>query len=339
MNQPPELLALLSQEKPKNGDSQKPHAQSAEAPEAPPPSDVCDYLYLKGRPDLKDFLRFVKKKSIEPESEDVLIEEWKTAQKRIKELETKEAGAADNPPITKLDVNGRHEKFLIELLKNPLIQNGFNTVPTDIALVELDRLIVYQKHIDLSHVAELKRKLGPAPTEEQVFNFCLPPDLSHPPVKWGRKGKDGYVFLSPSNDLRYLGTLQLKPENITGVPFSGNPIGAISFTVGFGSNFLNAVYTHKRLILNNGSHRAYALRDLGVTHVPCLIQHVHSMDELDVVATSEIVEDRDYFLEHPRPAMLPDYLNPELRKLLKVSKRLREISVRFSFEESDIPAL
>ncbi len=339
MNQTPELLDLLAKEKPTNGNSQKVEAPSSESPEMATTSDVCDYVYLKGRPDLKDFLRFVKKKSIEPESEDVLIEEWKAAQKRIKELEKKEAGSPDNPTITKLDVNGRHQKYLIELLKNPLIQNGFNTVPTDIAFVELDRLVVYQKHIDLTHVEELKKRLGSAPTEEQIFKTCLPYDQSHPPVKWGRKGKDSFVFLSPSNDLRYLGTMQLKPEHITGIPHPGNLVGLIGFAAGFGSNFLNAVFTHNRLILNNGSHRAYALRDLGVTHVPCLIQHVNSMDELDVVATSEIVEDPDYFLKHPRPAMLPDYFNPELRKTLKVNRRLREITVRFSFEESDIPAM
>lgn len=337
MNQTPELLELLAKEKPTNGNSLE--SRNPEVKEPAPPLNICDYIYLKGRPDLKDFIRFVRKKSIEPPNEDVLIEDWKAAQKRIAKLEKTEAGAADNPPITKLDVNGRHEKYLIELLKNPLIQNGFNTVPTDIAYIELNRLIVYQKHIDLSHVEEIKKKLGPSPDEEQIFNTCLPPNQSHPPVKWGRKGKDSYVFLSPSNDLRYLGTMQLKPENVTGLPHPGNLIGVIGFAAGFGSNFLNAVYTHNRLILNNGSHRAYALHDLGVTHVPCLIQHVHSMDELDVVATTEIVEDPDYFLKHPRPAMLRDYFNPELRRSLKVQRKLREITVRFSFDESDIPAM
>lgn len=339
MNQSPEILELLEKEQPKNGDSKHGETLSSKNAERAEQSDVSDYIYLKGRPELRDFLRWIRKHSADAESEDVLIEEWKQAQKRIAQLEKKETGAPDNPPITKLDVNGRHRDYLTKLLKNPLIQKGFNTVPTDIAFVELDRLVVYQKHIDLTHVAEIKQRLGTAPSEEQIFETCLPYDLSHAPVKWGRKGRESYVFISPSNDLRYLGTLQLKPEHITGYSYSGNIVGVIGFAVGFGSNFLNAVYTHNRLILNNGSHRAYALRDLGVTHVPCIIQHVKTMDELDVVATSNIADDPDYFLKHPRPAMLRDYLNPQLRKAIKVNRKLREISVRFSFDESDIPAM
>jgi hypothetical protein len=337
MNKTDQFRELLEQRQPNNGNG-RPKGEAAPS-QAAEDTGVANYIYLKGRPELKEFLRYVKKNSVDPEPEDELISEWKTAQKHIAKLERQEAGAADNPTFTKLDVNGRHQPFLIELLKDPIIQNGFNTVPTDIAIIELDKLVVYQKHIDVSHVEELKKKIGPAPTEDELFKFCLPYDHPHPPVKWGRKGRDGYVFVSPSNDLRYLGTLQLKPENIVNYPHSGSLVGVIGFAAGFGSNFLNAVYTHNRLILNNGSHRSYALRALGITHAPCIVQHVHSMDELDVVATSEIADNPDYFLKHPRPAMLPDYFNPRLRKEMKVNRKLREITVKFSFEESDIPAL
>ena len=109
---------------------------------------------------------------------------------------------------------------------------GFNTVPTEVALVELDRMVVYQKHIDLTHVAQLKRKLGPNPTEDQIFRTCLPYDHPQPPVKWTRMHGNTYVFQSPSNDIRYLGTMSLQSENIKDYPPPGSIVGVLGIASG-----------------------------------------------------------------------------------------------------------
>ncbi len=330
MDQTPDVLELereVRSPKKKNGASREPRVAT------------CKHLYLSGRPELKEFIRYVKKNAVHPPVTDALIEEWNAAHKFAAELERTEQGIADDPPIVKLDIHGRHLPFLKKFLKNPMLKNGFNSVPAEIALVELDRLVVYQKHIDLTHVERLKKEIGPAPSEEVIFKTALPYDPPKPPVKWASKGGDSFVFVSPSKDLRYLGTMSLKPKHVTGYPSSGTLVGCPAAAIGFGSNFLNAVYFNKRLILNNGSHRAYALRDLGVTHVPCIIQHVSSMDELDVVATSQIVEKADFFLKHPRPSMLRDYFNPQLRKVMKAHIKVREITVRIVVEETYVPAL
>jgi hypothetical protein len=205
-------------------------------------------------------------------------------------------------------------------------------------MVELDRMVVFQHHIDLTHVRELKKKIGPAPTEEQIFRICLPFDHPQPPVKWSRMRRDTYVFVSPSNDLRFLSMMPLDPDNITGYAPPGNLVGVIGAGIGFGSNFLNAIHIGNRVFLNNGSHRSYALRDLGVTHVPCIVQHVASMDELDIVNSSDIIDDPDYYLKHPRPAMFKDYFNPQLRKVMAAKRELRQIMVKFEITEGNIPA-
>lgn len=93
------------------------------------------------------------------------------------------------------------------------------------------------------------------------------------------------------------------------------------------------------MILNNGSHRAYALRELGVTHVPCIVQHLSSRDEVELVAAREVRRDPDLYLSHPRPPMLKDYFNPQLRRVMAVHRRLRQITVRFEVEEHYVPAL
>ena len=109
--------------------------------------------------------------------------------------------------------------------------------------------------------------------------------------------------------------------------------------MGFGRNFLNAIYAEHRLILNNGSHRAFALRELGVTHAPCIVQLVSSRDELDVVGSSKIRERPDQYLRHPRPSLLKDYFNPKLRKIVPIHRRLRQVTVKFEVNETYVPAM
>jgi hypothetical protein len=298
----------------------------------------CDEsLYLIGRPPLKDFLRFVRHHAVTPLGERALTDAWKTAEREVGRLERAEGGVADDPAIGKL---GReYEPLLIELLKDPLIHYGFNKVPTEVAIVELDRMVVYQEHIDITHALRLEHKLGAiSPRGTDLFRTCLPYDHAQPPVKWSRPGHGKFVFVSPSNDLRFLGPMEIQPGQMKEPP-GGNLVGIAGISVGFGSNFMNAIYAEKRLILNNGSHRAFTLRQLGVTHVPCIIQHVSSRDELEVVGSSSVRRDPDLFLKHPRPPMLRDYFNPQLRLVMPVHRRLRQITVRFEIEEEFIPAL
>src|SRR5437762_3564780 len=249
--------------------------------EASPPDAADENLYLNGRPTMKDFIRYVRSHAVHPPGEGMLVEEWQAANDVVRAIEKEEAGCADHPPIIKIEVNSKYEPLLIELLKDPLIRHGFDTVPTEVAMVELDRLVVYQKHIDLTFAQHLKNKLGPAPSDEEIFRTCLPCDHPQPPVKWSRVARNKYVFISRSNDLRFLGTMPLKGKHIKDRVPPGNLVGVVGIAVGFGSNFLNAIYAEGRIILNNGSHRAYALRDMGFTHVPQRVRAVAAIVEDD----------------------------------------------------------
>ena len=293
-------------------------------------------LYLIGRPPLKQFLKFVKNHAIKPLGEGVLTEAWQAAHELVRRLEKEEAGVADDPRIGKL--GAEYEPLLMEFLKDPLVHHGFNTVPTEVAMVELDSMVVYQEHIDVTHAGRLEQKLGAIPGRTELFRTCLPYDHPQPPVKWSRVSDGKFVFLSPSNDLRFLGPMGLQAGQLKDAP-GGNLVGVVGLPVGFGSNFMNAIYAEQRLILNNGSHRAFALRQMGVTHVPCIVQHVASRDELEVVASSSVRRNPDLYLKHVRPPMLKDYFNPQLRMVMPVHRRLRQVTVRFEVEEDFVPAL
>jgi hypothetical protein len=314
------------------------HAAAVHTPEAPArPNAVGRCLYLLGRPTLKAVIRFVRDNAVDRPSTERVIELWQRARTLIDKLQVDEAGRADDPKIEKL--GPEYRPLVIELLKDPLIKHGFNTLPTEFAMVPLDQLVVYQRHIDLTHVERLAESIGPSPDPATIFRTCLPAHHPAPPVEWCQVSEKKYVFQTLSNDLRFLGAMELDPENIADYAPPGALVGVVGLAVGFGSNFLNAVFAEGRLILTNGSHRAYALRHLGVTHAPCIVQHAKNRDELELVASTPVRKDPDLFLKAPRPSMLPDYFHPELQVTLPVHRRTRQVTVRFEVDEEFVPVL
>src|SRR5207248_2968912 len=103
------------------------------------------------------------------------------------------------------------------------------------------------------------------------------------------------------------------------------PIGAvIGAVVGFGSNFLNVIRDeHKRILLNNGYHRAVALRELGITHAPCIIEEVTRRDELALTAGSTVNQN-------------PFFFDPKFRKLLPVRRAKRVVEIEFEVRKFDL---
>ena len=311
---------------------------AAEVPVETSQPIVDDYVYLIGRPTLRQFLSFVRHRTSDGASADLglLTDEWRAAASHIVRLEKTEAGLADHAAVTSLPPH--LESLRDQFMRDPLVEHGFNVVPTQVGFVDLDQLVVYQHHIDLSYVARLKEKLGPAPSDEDIFRLCLGFDRPRPPIQWARVHRDTYVFTSPSNDLRFLGAMPLEAQHITGYPPPGALVGVVGLAVGFGSNFLSVISAFDRLILHNGSHRAFALRDLGITRAPCIIQHVYSREELNVVASSAVADRPDVFVGHKRPPMLKDYFDPRLHKILPVIRRVRQVTVKYQTDEAYVPA-
>jgi hypothetical protein len=149
-------------------------------------------------------------------------------------------------------------------------------------------------------------------------------------------GGNTFTFLSSSNDFRVLETTLL-PANQVVAPSTGSPVAHVVISLGFGTNLLNVIGIENRLVLNNGSHRAYLLRELGITHVPCVLQSVSRRDELELIG-GELQQNPDRYLRTARPPLLKDYFDPKLRKVVAVAKKNRSVRVQFGYEQVDVPA-
>jgi len=289
----------------------------------------AEILWLLGQPQLEDYLSFVKDKviggaGIDPHS---LADEWRAANDVYYDLEQSEAGAADEAECLPLDP--ALEPLAAALKADPYFRATFDTLPTEIRMVELDKLIVSQKHIACLFSEERARLLGATPEPEALFRFCLPLDRENPPVRIQRLSSDRYLFSSESTDLRAHEPALLRRDQLANIGSFGPIAGVVGLIVGFGSNFLTAIRSDTRMVLHNGYHRAYSLRALGITHAPCIVETVTRKDELRIAASETVSADPEFYFAARRPPMLRDFFNPALVKRLAVRPMETAVEVEF----------
>jgi len=305
----------------------------------PPPAGAVgeEHVFLVGRPPMDEYLAFMSTEPVDSQGVDLgsIANEWRSSNDRVRELQLSEATWADNPPVKQ--VPKELDELAMAVLTDPFFKKSFSIVPADIGMVELDRLVVFQKIINLEYVRQLKARLGNSPSQEDVFRTCLPVDHPTLPPMIRRIAYNGFVFMSESNDLRFHEPVLLRPDQIPGYQATGPVAGIVGLVVGYGSNYLNVISAEGRLILSNGSHRAYALRDLGVTHVPCVIQRVSRRDELKVIGTQPLQQATDLYLKEPRPPVLKDYFDQKMRKIISLPPKARQVRISFGVEQNDMP--
>jgi len=296
------------------------------------------HVFLVGRPPMGEYLSFVKVQSVGGDAIDdrILGDEWRNANDRVRQLEAEEAGFADSPPLGPLPPEA--QPFRNQLLDDPVFQRSFRIVPADVVMVELDRLVVFQKFINLTFIQQLRSTLSASPSTEELFRFCLLGGHPQPEVQVGRIAQNAFIFTSPSTDVRFLDVALLQAGQIGNYVPHGRLAAAAGLMVGYGSNLLNAIHVEGRLVLNNGSHRAYALREAGLAYAPCLVQTLSRREELEVVASGEFQQNPDRYLKTPRPSVLKDYFDPQLRKIASVARKVRQVKVSFGVEVLDVPA-
>jgi hypothetical protein len=327
------MFTTTSDLKPQAGEhpaSEEPPARGADLPIA---NAGLEEIWLLGQPPLSRLLEFAEDSVVDGAAVDraALTSEWRAANDYYQELERSEAGIANQGVHRDLDPG--LAELAAEVAATPRYRRSFDTLPTTFGMVDLDRLIVYQRHVTRNFVDALMARIGPAPDPATLFRFCLPLGVPEVPVQIQRVGSRRYVFRCRSTDFRFHEPALLRPEQANGYESFGAVAGIVGLVVGFGSNFLNAVRVGQRMLLNNGYHRACALRALGITHAPCIIQTASRVDELQVSVKSRVADDPEFYFESARPPLLRDFFNPRIRKLLPTRPRSRQIEVTFEIKD------
>src|SRR5262245_22329099 len=299
------------------------------------PTDSFAYLYAHAR--LADFLDYIAREAVDGPALDRerLTAEWRSANARFQLLQQLELRVADHAPVDSIPKS--LEPLVRRVAGDPIFLRSFSAVPGQIGMVELDRLVVSQNAIDLTHVDRIKEEIGPSPDLDAVFCVCLPFDHPTPATEVTRTAKHTFEIVSDSNDLRFLESLAFSSDQLSGYQATGPVVGVFGAVVGYGSNYLNALACDGRLVLNNGFHRAYALRALGVTHVPCVVQRLAGRDDLKHVGRAAVRREPELYFDLARPPLLKDFFDPGLCREIVCPRKARHVRVTLTVEEFDAP--
>ncbi|AOW15179.1 hypothetical protein LPB72_21980 [Hydrogenophaga crassostreae] len=259
-----------------------------------------------------------------------LTDLWRVGQKEYARLALSEAGVADNAAIRPLPKSmARHIAQLVELEG---VRRTFDTVPVAFGLVPLDALIISQYSMTQAVVDRIA-EAHPVPiSPKRLVELCLP--LKAPAASFrlaGRSEKE-FTFVADAHDMRFLDAQVIEPVNVQQAPVMGHPQAVIALSVGFSANLLNTVRYNGRIALNNGHHRALALRAMGMTHAPCLIQPCASMEDLQQAASSEILNNADLYFDTPRPPLLRDFDNPLLAHSFAAPRMRRVVTIKLDVQ-------
>jgi hypothetical protein len=252
------------------------------------------------------------------------------ANDRITGLLGWQPGFADGGTI--IPIPADQQRMVSEVEADPMFERSFSVVETTFGLAEIDRLVPLQKFVNLHQVARLQQHLARSLTPSRIFRLCLPADHPHPQVQQTRVANNTWVFASRSNDLRFLDATVFGPDQVFGYVPQGPVAGVVGLVVGFSSNFVNVIRIDNRMVLGNGTHRAYALRKLGITHLPCIIQHIKRGAELPLVLAPQHLQLVPQLVQGVRPPVFADFFDPLLSKTLRLPPFNYQVRIRFEVE-------
>lgn len=285
-----------------------------------------------------EVLQHVRTQTLSEESERLpeILGSWQSIQPRVAELLRREAGFADG--IRLAEIPAEHTRKLDAFASDDLFRKTFSFLPVSFGLVEIDRLIAPQRAVNLDYVDKLAARYPKNPSLDQLLDICISPAREMEPIQHLEIGPNTHVFSSPNSDIRFLGAFvkELTPEDLNHAVTGGLPAAAVISFIGYGGAPVNVLQWGGRVVLNNGFHRVYALRSIGVTEVPVVMQHV-SNPQLEFPPHVAGLP-KEYLLGVPRPVVMKDFFEDGFAITLRVRDRLKMVTVGIALNQHDVPA-
>lgn len=280
---------------------------------------------------------YIKTQCIKEENDRIskIMELWKKANHGFASIRKTETGLPDTIEVK--DVDSKYMPKLQQIKEDLLFKRTFTNLPTEFKIVEIDKLIAWQQSVVLNFVDSLVDSFPSKPTFETLIDVCLSLGKESPPVTELQVGPNTCIYSSESTDFRFLGAIPkpLDQIDLEASSSGGIPVIGLLLLLGYGGAPINVLSVGNRLILNNGFHRTYALRSIGVTHIPLVVQKVTN-PQLEISPNYHGLP-REYLIHDPRPPVMKDYLDETLIIDLKAKARRRSIKLSWVPETIDVP--
>lgn len=307
-------------------------------PALAPVHGYSENVYLPGTRSVLEYVKFLQRRTFDGRSRKDydIVDEWRRIDERYRALESNQSDGVDAIEVRALPP--AMAALLSGPIADPYFNHCFDHLPVSFALVAIDDCMVHQAHIDLDHVMRLRKQLGSQPGAVELFNICMPTSRSDPQTTGFQESGTSFLFQSDSSDLRGFSPQLLSKELADAMPASGPMAGVVALGVGFGPNYLTGIRIGPRILLYNGYHRAYALRSLGVTHLPMAIQVTSRADELQLLEGGDRIAYMETMSRRRRPPLFRDFFDADLSVRILSRRMRREVQVNVSVTTRYVPA-
>ncbi len=266
---------------------------------------------------------------------DNIMTNWREASKHFQEIVQNERGIPES--IIVKDIGPELSQALNAVASEFLFKQSFSLIPIEFKLVEIGKMVAPQRLVNIDYVEELKKRIPADPKLTDLVEFCLRPKHEPPQPRQLQLAANVMGFSSPSSDFRFIGGYpkQLSDEDIKTALGGGLPSSAILLLVGYGSPTCNVFSIGRRIIVNNGFHRMYALGALGIEYAPVVVQKVtnHELEVPDAIAGLP----KDYLINNPRPVLMKDFFDSKLVRVIHKKPRMRNVQLVWNVQQTDVP--
>ncbi|NBW35827.1 MAG: hypothetical protein EBR30_12560 [Cytophagia bacterium] len=282
-----------------------------------------------------EIIQFISQQGSEDEVARIhnLLMTWSSLQEKVKKMLYEEEFLPET--IQSQEIPQQYMSKVKEYLSDNSILKTFPD-GVDYEMVEIDKIVALQRTMDEDYTNLLKERWSGKLEFEDILDICLSAKCGKSEVKHLVYDDNHHIFSSPNSDLRYLGSYYKKIED-NDLDYSGGgvPIAAIISFVGYGVQPISVYKVGNRVILNNGFHRVYALRSLGVKEIPVFVKKVHNA-KINF-PPNFLGFPKEYVLDFPRPTMMKDFFESGFVVPIHCKKRAKVIQVRSNGSSLEIP--
>jgi hypothetical protein len=301
-------------------------------------NEVQKIRYLYGATTQPEFLYFVRTQCVNVSEDDIplLLDKWRKSVARFIKITQKDDYLPED--IIVEDIPPEFRQKIAEIENDSLFKKSFSSLPYSFKLVNIERIVAGQRYVNIDYTDKLVEELGKATNMESLLDFSLKGGFHNPPVPAELQlSANVYSYKSASTDFRFLGGFpkKLSQEDYKYAINGGMPVSAIILFVGYGSPAINVFQVGKRLILNNGFHRLYALLKAGISKAPVVVQHITNWNlELE---PNLLGLPTQYLVTERRPSLIRDFLDADLTTELAIKARDKSVQIQWNISQFDIP--
>ena len=286
------------------------------------------------QPEIINFLR-TQCEFNDPSELAEIVHSWSKAAAEFSKLP---ADQSDLPEAVSVEEIPHEFASLVDkVAQSALFRNSFSLLPYSFKVIDLDHLVAPQRYVNLSYIEKLAESFPVEMGMDYLIDYCLRGGSPPSAPSELQLGPNVYSYKSGSTDFRFLGGYpkRLTDDDLEYALGGGQPVAALLLFVGYGSPAVNVFQVGKRLILNNGFHRLFALRRSGVLKAPVVVQQITNWSlELPAQITGIPTT---YLVTTPRPSLLKDFFSPSISRELPMKSRDRSVQIQWNVNQVDLP--